>query len=129
MAEAWRALDAGPLAQLARAAERGEPVVLTLAGERKRLGLLVCLRAESRATPAGLIDWVEFDRAKAESLSAGGQLVFVAQPVLQRHHHRARDAGAQHLVGAVLEHPQQLHLGAQVHLADLVEEDGAAVGL
>ena len=33
-AEAWRALDAGPLAQLARDAERGEPVVLTLAGER-----------------------------------------------------------------------------------------------
>lgn len=26
---------------------------------------------------AGLIPWVEFDRAKAESLSAGGQLVFV----------------------------------------------------
>jgi hypothetical protein len=33
-AEAWRTLDAGPLAQLARGAERGEPVVLTLAGER-----------------------------------------------------------------------------------------------
>lgn len=33
-AEAWRDLDAGPLAELARAAERGEPVVLTLAGER-----------------------------------------------------------------------------------------------
>lgn len=27
--------------------------------------------------PAGLIAWVEFDRAKAESLAAGGQLVFV----------------------------------------------------
>ena len=27
--------------------------------------------------PAGLIPWVEFDRAKAESLSADGQLVFV----------------------------------------------------
>lgn len=33
-AEAWRALDAGPLATLASAAERGEPVALTLAGER-----------------------------------------------------------------------------------------------
>ncbi len=33
-AEAWRALDAGPLATLAAAAERGEPVALTLAGER-----------------------------------------------------------------------------------------------
>ncbi len=33
-AEAWRALDAGPLAALADAAERGEPVALTLAGER-----------------------------------------------------------------------------------------------
>jgi hypothetical protein len=33
-AEAWRALDAGPLARLAAAAERGEPVSLTLAGER-----------------------------------------------------------------------------------------------
>ncbi len=33
-AEAWRALDAGPLAALLAAAERGEPVSLTLAGER-----------------------------------------------------------------------------------------------
>ncbi len=33
-AEAWRALDAGPLAALATAAERGEPLTLTLAGER-----------------------------------------------------------------------------------------------
>ncbi|HYX23843.1 MAG TPA: thioredoxin family protein, partial [Thermoanaerobaculia bacterium] len=36
--------------------------------------------AESRlaaAKPAGLIPWVAFDRAKAESLAAGGQLVFV----------------------------------------------------
>ncbi len=33
-AEAWRALDAGPLAALAAAAERGEPLALTLAGER-----------------------------------------------------------------------------------------------
>lgn len=33
-AEAWRALDAGPLAALAAAAERGEPAVLSLAGER-----------------------------------------------------------------------------------------------
>lgn len=29
------------------------------------------------AKPAGLIPWVTFDRAKAESLTAGGQLVFV----------------------------------------------------
>ncbi|HEX9944425.1 MAG TPA: thioredoxin family protein [Thermoanaerobaculia bacterium] len=29
------------------------------------------------AKPAGLIPWVEFDRARAESLAAGGQLVFV----------------------------------------------------
>ena len=29
------------------------------------------------AKPAGLIPWVNFDRAKAESLAAGGQLVFV----------------------------------------------------
>jgi len=35
--------------------------------------------AESRlaSRPAGLIPWVTFDRAKAESLTAGGQLVFV----------------------------------------------------
>ena len=33
-AEAWRALDAVPLAALAAAAEHGEPVTLTLAGER-----------------------------------------------------------------------------------------------
>jgi suppressor for copper-sensitivity B len=29
------------------------------------------------AKPAGHIDWVEFDRSKAESMAAGGQLVFV----------------------------------------------------
>lgn len=33
-AEAWRALDAGPLADLLRAAQRGAAVALTLAGER-----------------------------------------------------------------------------------------------
>lgn len=33
-AEAWRALDAGPLATLLAAAERGDAVALTLAGER-----------------------------------------------------------------------------------------------
>lgn len=33
-ADAWRALDAGPLASLLAAAERGEPVALTLCGER-----------------------------------------------------------------------------------------------
>ncbi len=29
------------------------------------------------AEPAGLISWIDFDRARAESLAAGGQLVFV----------------------------------------------------
>jgi hypothetical protein len=33
-ADAWRALDAGPLAALAAAADRGEAVSLTLCGER-----------------------------------------------------------------------------------------------
>jgi len=33
-AEAWRALDAGPLTTLAQRAARGEPAALTLAGER-----------------------------------------------------------------------------------------------
>ncbi|HRP27983.1 MAG TPA: hypothetical protein PLG77_06090 [Burkholderiaceae bacterium] len=33
-ADAWRALDAGPIAELLRAAGRGEPVALTLCGER-----------------------------------------------------------------------------------------------
>jgi hypothetical protein len=33
-ADAWRALDAGPLAQLRSAAERGEAIALTLCGER-----------------------------------------------------------------------------------------------
>src|SRR5262245_16732977 len=32
---------------------------------------------QSAAKPAGLIPWVTFDRAKAESLAAAGQLVFV----------------------------------------------------
>lgn len=34
-AEAWRALDTGPIAQWRRAAERGEAVALTLCGERQ----------------------------------------------------------------------------------------------
>ena len=33
-ADAWRALDAGPLRERLGAAERGEPVALTLCGER-----------------------------------------------------------------------------------------------
>ncbi len=33
--------------------------------------------AGAAGAPAGLIAWVEFDRAKAESLASGGQLVFV----------------------------------------------------
>jgi hypothetical protein len=33
-ADAWRALDAGPLARLLDAAQRGQPVTLTLCGER-----------------------------------------------------------------------------------------------
>ena len=33
-ADAWRALDAGPIAELLRGAGRGEPAVLTLCGER-----------------------------------------------------------------------------------------------
>jgi hypothetical protein len=33
-AEAWRALDAGPVAELLQRASRGEPVALTLCGER-----------------------------------------------------------------------------------------------
>jgi len=34
-------------------------------------------RLAARAKPAGLIGWVAFDRARAESLAAAGQLVFV----------------------------------------------------
>ena len=38
------------------------------------------------------------------------------------------DGGAHRLDLAVLQHPQHLGLGARRHVADLVEEDGAAVG-
>ncbi len=34
-------------------------------------------RTAAQRPPAGLIDWVAFDRSRAESLSAAGQLVFV----------------------------------------------------
>jgi len=37
--EAWRALDAGPLAELLARVQRGEPVALTLCGERSSLRL------------------------------------------------------------------------------------------
>ena len=40
-----------------------------------------------------------------------------------------RTPGADRFDLAVLEHPQHLRLGAQAHVADLVEENGAAVGL
>ena len=35
---------------------------------------------------------------------------------------------AQHFVGLVLQHTQQLHLAGQRQFANLVEEDGAALG-
>ena len=53
-------------------------VALTLvvaAGKRGEAEVRTAGMAEAR--PAGLIPWVPFDRAKAESISAGGQLVFV----------------------------------------------------
>lgn len=45
---AWQSLDAGPLAALRSAAERGEPVALTLCGERSAAGFA------TRTTPAPL---------------------------------------------------------------------------
>jgi suppressor for copper-sensitivity B len=51
---------AAGLTLLAASTSRGEAIPRTMAGK-----------------PAGLIPWVEFDRARAESLAAGGQLVFV----------------------------------------------------
>ncbi len=45
----------------------------------------------------------------------------------QAHRHRARGADGQHLV--LGQHPQQPRLQRQGHVADLVEEQGAAVGL
>ena len=44
------------------------------------------------------------------------------------HVHRPLLVGADRDHGAVLEHPQQLGLGRQRHVADLVQEQGAAVG-
>jgi hypothetical protein len=44
--QAWHALDAGPLADLLARAKRGEPVTLTLCGERAA--------AEWRLRPRGL---------------------------------------------------------------------------
>jgi RecB family endonuclease NucS len=38
-AQAWQALDAGPLADALARTKRGEPVVLTLCGERTALTL------------------------------------------------------------------------------------------
>lgn len=63
-AEAWRALDAGPLAALARAAQRGEPVALTLSGERfaqrfeaaDASWLVRLQRRFSHASPAGVLE-------------------------------------------------------------------------
>ena len=45
--QAWHALDAGPLADLLARAKRGEPVTLTLCGERAA--------AEWRLRPRGLV--------------------------------------------------------------------------
>ena len=43
------------------------------------------------------------------------------------HVHFAAGAGAQHLEGPVLQHPQHLDLRGRIEIADLVEEDRAAV--
>lgn len=63
-AEAWRALDAGPLAALARAAHRGERVALTLSGERfaqrfeaaDASWLVRLQRRFGHASPAGVLE-------------------------------------------------------------------------
>jgi suppressor for copper-sensitivity B len=49
-------------------------VAVTLVAAVRAPGAMAQRRA---AEPAGLIPWVDWDRAKAESLAAGGQLVFV----------------------------------------------------
>lgn len=48
-AEAWQALDAGPVASLLEAAQRGEPVRLTLCGERSAAGFEARPRSPWRA--------------------------------------------------------------------------------
>ena len=52
-------------------------------------------------------------------------------PIGRAHHphiHLAGMAVAQHLVGLILQDPQQLHLAGELQIADLVEEDGSSVG-
>ncbi len=53
-ADAWRALDAGPLAELLRSAERGDSVVLTLCGERHAQRFEVAPRSLWMRVSAGL---------------------------------------------------------------------------
>jgi suppressor for copper-sensitivity B len=69
-----------------RIAVQGVPRALALAGIAAAIAVTLFTaggsRGEARTSltaskPAGLIPWVTFDRARAESLARGGQLVFV----------------------------------------------------
>src|ERR1051326_362241 len=40
----------------------------------------------------------------------------------------ARNARAEHFIGAILQHAQQFHLRVSIEIADLIKKDRAAVG-
>ena len=81
--------------------------------------------AQRRHVDGDQVDAVEQVLAELAALDQLGQVAVGGRD--DAHVHRAGLARAEHLVGAVLQHAQQLHLRAGVEFADLVEEDRAAV--
>ncbi len=69
-----RRLGAGKVLRSAAAVGVLAAIAVTLVAAAREPGTVV---QRGATEPAGLIPWVAWDRAKAESLAAGGQLVFV----------------------------------------------------
>ncbi len=69
-----RRLGAGRVLRSAAAVGVLAAVAVTLVAASREPGAMA---RRTGAEPAGLISWVDWDRAKAESLAASGQLVFV----------------------------------------------------
>src|SRR6185295_10926967 len=69
-----RRLGAGRVLRSAAAVGVLAAVAVTLVAASREPGAMA---QRTAAEPAGLIPWVAWDRARAESLAAGGQLVFV----------------------------------------------------
>ena len=93
---------------------------------RRQDGNVVGPLAQRRQVQRDQVDAVEQVLAELAARDLVGERAVRGRD--DAHVDRPRLARAEHLVGAVLEDAEQLHLRARVEIADFVEEDRAAVG-